>query len=112
MKNRDKITSITKNFTKIPNRIFYMKLSPIAIVTYTALCFYSEDFNPTLGNIAKLLGVHRNTICKVLKELETSGVIRKISQGYLFRNEISETRKRGEQSIYEFVPVSEWIDVK
>mgnify|MGYP001565504065 CR=1 FL=1 len=110
MRNRNLINKLKTRYTKIPNKIFQLGLSPISICIYCLLCSYSEEFKPTLGNISKAIGIHRNTVCRAMKELCVMGVIRKTKQGQVFRSGNSQSPESNSyQSEYEFTNPNAWV---
>lgn len=97
MKNRNKLSLLKKNYFKVPNKLYEVNLSAMAILVYTYLAKVPENFNPSVGTIAKSLGLSKTTVVKYLSELKDRNIIRMIKQGG--QNTLTE---------YEFIDIKDW----
>lgn len=97
MKNRSKLSKLRKRYFKVPNKIHEVGLSAIAIAVYSYLAKMPEDFNPSIGTLAKALNLSKPTALKYLHELKNRNIIKLIKPGG--ENTISE---------YELTELTEW----
>lgn len=99
-KNKSIMTKeLKKDFTKVPNRIFKMGLSPIAITIYIVYCMYSDDFHPSTPYLCKLLNLSKPTILRYKKELRDRNLIQLFYKGGL-----------GKTSKYKLIKPDLWIN--
>ena len=98
MHNKNNTLKIKKGYVKIPNRIFKMGLSPIAVLLYCFFLSLAEEFNPGLAFIVDELKISKNTVIKYIKELENRNIIVKVQKGY-----------PGKFSRYSIVMPSQWL---
>lgn len=81
MKNKQDLNKMKKAFFKVPNRVFDIGLSATAIGVYAYLIKMPEDFNPSIGVIAKSLFLSKTTVVKYMKELKDRNLITCIQPG-------------------------------
>lgn len=108
MKNRNRIAALQNHFIKVPVKLFNIGLDPVTICIYLALCSFTEEYNPSIGDIAARTGLHRNSVCRGLKTLCSCNCITKISQGFVMRIAGSQSASNGAKSLYEFNQPKVW----
>lgn len=97
MLGRAGLKKMRMNYTKVPNKIFKLGLPVIALSIYFLLISLPEDFNPSLGYIAKSLNITKKTVGKYFGVLISCGLISKLIQG-TFKS----------RSIYKLNPPNQW----
>ena len=97
MLNRNKFSKLKKNYTKIPNKIFEIGLSSTGISLFCYLAKVPDNFNPSVGVIARSLKISKTTAIKYIQELKDRNIIKLVKQGG--QNTLSE---------YEFVDIQGW----
>jgi hypothetical protein len=91
------IENLKVEFVKVPNKVFRIGLSPIAIVLYIHYLTYSEKFHPSISYLCKILKLSKPSVIKYKRELEVRGLIKKYFKGGL-----------GKTAKYEFTPPKSW----
>ncbi len=99
MKNKLKLNGMKRSYFKVPNKLLDVNLPIMSVAIYVYMAKQSEDFNPSIATMAKILDVNKNTIVKYIKVLKDRNIIKLIARG-------------GERTIskYEFVSIDEWIN--
>lgn len=97
MKNKINMCKLKKGYTKISNKIKYMKLSSNAFVLYYTCMSMPEKFNPSITWLESDTGLSRWVLYRAFKELINKNMIKCIRVG-----------KFHTLSKYEFVKVEEW----
>ena len=97
MKNKTTLNKLKKSFFKCPNKIHDIGLSAIAIALYSYLAKCPEDFNPSVGVLARQLKISKPTVIKYLQELKDRNIIQVIRPGG--QNTIT---------LYEFNETKDW----
>ena len=99
MKNRTRITSVKKFYTKIPNDLYNLGLDAAIVGLVCFLLSCPEDFNPSTRYLSRKFDKDRKTVKKWLDVVEKHGIIRKYRSGSF--------RKRT-PDMYEFLPRTSW----
>jgi predicted transcriptional regulator len=97
VKNRNNINKIRYYYFKIPNKVFEMKLSPVAGFLYFYFLSLPEEFNPSVFHLSKKLEVDRKTVYKYLLELINRNMIKIIREA-----------SKGQIALYELINPSLW----
>ena len=74
-----------KGFTKIPNWLFTLSLSPPAISVYTLLsrhCWGKDWCAPREQELARTLQIKRETLIRYLRELQKAGIVKIRRRGW------------------------------
>lgn len=66
---------LTKEFFKVSNHVFELRLSPTEFLVYCFLSSCHEEYNPSRTQIAKRTGLSKITVIRALKELRLRGLI-------------------------------------
>ncbi len=98
MKNKNQLSKIKKDYSKICNKLYRINLSPEAMALYGYLVSLSEDFDPGQKAMRKTMGWGKNKTYEVLKELINRNLIK------LIREE-----DYGKHRLFEFVPPRDWL---
>ena len=98
------------NFFSLPNEIFFLGLSPSALVVYSFLlrCEDRETHQcwPSIRTIGKAVGMSENTVRKYIRQLEGCGLITTEPTEVITRG----GQKRNGNLRFTLTPVREVID--
>jgi predicted DNA-binding transcriptional regulator YafY len=75
MLNRDKLRLVKKHYFVCPNLIFELGLSINAIGIFCYMVSKSEEYNPSIREIADLFSISRRTVYRAIDELLAAKVI-------------------------------------
>lgn len=91
---------MNKNYTKVPNKVFSLGLSPYSIAMYSFMVSLPEEFDPSVSYLAKTLRLSKSTIIRSTKELVDRNLIAVLDKGGL-----------GKVTKYELQPPKNWKSV-
>lgn len=98
MKNKNRLNRLNKGYIKIPDDIFDMELGPEIIGLFCYLAKQTEDFNPSVRTIGKALRISITSVCKYLKVLQSSNIIRLVKSHSI-----------ASPTEYEFIDPKDWL---
>lgn len=83
MRGKSILNGMKKGYTKIPSKIFKVNLSGFDISVYCVLAFYPEEYNPSMRQIAIVLGSSKSTVARAIIRLRNRGIIKLLKKGSL-----------------------------
>lgn len=81
MKNKEKINQLKTDWFKTSTKIFDLRLDSYAISVFCYLSSCSEDYHPSIREIADKIGVNKNTVSRAIKNLIICNVLVRLSFG-------------------------------
>lgn len=97
MKNKTRLNSLKTNFVKTTTKIFKMGLDSSTIAVYFYLCSCTEEFNPSVRNIAKFTKLSPTTVAKAMNKLKELNVIEQVAYA-----------RKGTTAKYMFIAPDHW----
>ena len=104
------------NYQAIPNQLFRISKASLTLhekSVFMYLCGNKEGFNPSLDDIAEFSHVSRSIVPKILKKLESHGMIRITKRGVGLRNSIEiGSAYAWKNLVFNHRCKPEWVDIE